>query len=274
MTDKPRPRLLRFSLRTLFIIVTLLCCWLGWEISVVRHRQAVRKDYQVRFLVTFTTAADYASRFPLGTPTPKLATVSFLRRLLGDQPIQEITIAHFQSPDDPEMKRLARVFPEAQFRQDQIPLEPCHPGCFPGGTLVETPTGPRPIETLQVGDGITTVGSDGIPLSATIQSIFVTTNRLWQIDTDAGSLITTETQPLCSPNGEAVGAGTLEPGDHVLVWQVDGPRAAKIQAVTPTNRIETVINLVVGNSEFFIAGGFLARSKPPAENDDGELADN
>ena len=272
MTDKPRPRWFRFSLRTLFIVVTLLCCWLGWEISVVRHRQAVRKDYQTRFGLSFTTAGDYASRFPPGTPVPKLAKVSYVRRLLGDQPIQEITIAHFQSPADAEMKGLASVFPEAQFRQEHIPLEPCHPGCFPRGTLVETPTGPKPIETLQPGDSLTIVGSNGERITSSIQSIFVTTNRLWLIDTEAGSLITTEKQPLCRPDVEPIAAGDLQAGDQILHWHDGELQTVSVISVTETDRQEQVFNLVVGNSEFFIAGRFLARSKPPAETPAIELA--
>jgi hypothetical protein len=39
----------------------------------------------------------------------------------------------------------------------------------------------------------------------------------------------------------------------------------KVLAVVPTERTEKVFNLVLGNSKYFIAGGFLARSKPPAE---------
>lgn len=272
MTDKPPRRWFHFSLRTMFILMTLLCCWLGWELSIVRHRQATLRELQTKHALSITTANEYAARYPPGAPIPTLARISFVRRCLGDQAIQEIWHPPHQSVDDPDLKRLAEVYPEAELFTAHF--EPCHPGCFPRGTLVETPKGPRPIETLQVGDALTIATPNGDSLGGTIQSIFVTTNRLWQIDTSAGSLITTETQPLCSPDGEAVSAGTLEPGDRVLIWQAGQPHAAEVQAVTQTDRTEQVFNLVVGNSEFFIAGGFLARSKPPAENEAGDLAEN
>jgi hypothetical protein len=38
-------------------------------------------------------------------------------------------------------------------------------------------------------------------------------------------------------------------------------------SVAPTERIDQVFNLVLGNSEIFVAGGYLARSKPPADPD-------
>jgi hypothetical protein len=41
--DTPRPRhRFRFGLRTLFIAVTILCCWLGWKVNAARkQREAV-----------------------------------------------------------------------------------------------------------------------------------------------------------------------------------------------------------------------------------------
>src|SRR6185295_19980991 len=37
----PRRRWFRFSLRTLLVVVTLLCVWLGWQIHAVRQRSAI-----------------------------------------------------------------------------------------------------------------------------------------------------------------------------------------------------------------------------------------
>ena len=42
MPDKPRRRWHAFSLRTLFIVMTLACVWLGWEYNVSRERHRVR----------------------------------------------------------------------------------------------------------------------------------------------------------------------------------------------------------------------------------------
>jgi hypothetical protein len=64
------------------------------------------------------------------------------------------------------------------------------------GTLVHTPTGPRPIETIQPGDYVTALAAGGTPGAIQVQSVFVTANRLWQVDTEDGALLTTQNQPL------------------------------------------------------------------------------
>lgn len=145
------------------------------------------------------------------------------------------------------------------------PPEPCHPGCFPAGTLVATPDGPRPIESLQGGDTVTLVGPDGAPTGGTVRSTFQTCNRLVEVRTESGSLRTTETQPLCLESGDYRRAGELAEGDQIWRWEGGERRAAKVLAVVPTGREAEVFNLVVGGSAVFVAGGFLARGKPPLD---------
>jgi hypothetical protein len=41
MTPATKRRWFRFSLRTLFVVVTLLCCWLGYQLNWIRQRHAV-----------------------------------------------------------------------------------------------------------------------------------------------------------------------------------------------------------------------------------------
>jgi hypothetical protein len=143
-------------------------------------------------------------------------------------------------------------------------ISPCHPGCFPAGTLVQTPTGTRTIDSLRAGDAVTIVRLDGAGIPGRVQSVFITENRLLKVETEDGHLLTTETQPLCLVDGTTQGAGELKAGDRILRWK-DGKRhVVKVRAVTPTGRLEKVFNLILGDAEVFIAGGFLARSKPPA----------
>src|SRR5205085_3035320 len=122
-------RWFRFGLRTLFIVVTLLCCYLAWESSVVRKRRAALNELQARGGFTVTTASAWNQ--PLGSAPQRKAQVSPVRRLLGDEAVQEISYFHHINPPREELARLARIFPEAAFRQEETPLEPCHPGCFP-----------------------------------------------------------------------------------------------------------------------------------------------
>lgn len=256
----------RFSLRTLLVVVTAVCCWLAWESSVVRGRQAALKAAASNPAFQITTAEQWAERQPpgyTGGPTPR---VSLIRRWLGDKAVHDIVYySEIGSYSEAERGRLARIFPEAQWEEREKLYEPCHPGCFPRGTLVLTTEGPRRIEKMQVGDFVTALGPSGEIYTAQVQSIFVTDNRLWSVRTEAGELLTTETQPLCLAADEFKPAGELLAGDKILRF-VDGElRPANVLEVSRTGRIEQVINLVLGDRESFVAGGYLARSKPPAE---------
>lgn len=266
MPEQPQNRLFRFSLRTLFVIVTVLCCWLAWESSVVRQRKALLKKLDASIAFQITTASEWQRRYTNGLPPGQsAATVPLVRRWLGDVAIQEIGYyEHLQPVSGLELGQLNWVFPEAKLREMEPLQIPCHPGCFPRGTLVETPQGQSLIETIQPGDLLTAILPGGQAVPVGVQSVFVTHNRLWQIDTSAGSLVTTQIQPICVATDRSVRAGDLQPGQSILHYQEGELHAAEVTAVSPTSRTEQVFNLVLGNSEIFVAGGFLARSKPPA----------
>jgi hypothetical protein len=152
---------------------------------------------------------------------------------------------------------------KVQPTRPESPPPPCHPGCFPAGTVVATPDGPRPIEALGRGDLVTLVSPDGTLTSGTVDSTFQTCNRLVEVRTESGSLLTTQTQPLCLQGGGSRPAGELAEDDLIWRWEGGGRRPARILAVVPTGREAAVFNLVVGESAVFIADGFLARGKPP-----------
>lgn len=265
MTINSRRRWFRFSLRTLLVVMTALCSWLGWESSVVRGRKALLAEIKDKPGFIITTAADYTGRYPPGKAIPDLATIPIVRRWLGDQAIQEIwSIRHYQGFSEEQLGRLTKAFPEAEFRESYP--EPCHPGCFPRGTLVETPRARRAIETIEAGDELLAFLPNGERVIGRVQSVFVTDNRLWEVITSEGKLLTTETQPLCLADYRTRPAGELEPGDTILRWQDGCLRSDAVVSVLSTGRVEKVFNLVLGDSKLFVAGGFLARSKPPVES--------
>lgn len=268
MNAKSPRRWLSFSLRTMFIVVTAICCWLGWESSVVRGRQALLKELRSKPSVEVTSASQWSASHPPGAvpPPDRRESVSFLRRWLGDEAIVEIGYSqHYQSLSAEELQRVAKVLPEARLYELHIPLEPCHPGCFPRGTLVDTPSGLRLIESLQPGDQVTAIGRGREALTATVRSVFITDNVLWKVRTQTGELLTTKIQPLCLADGSIAAAGDLQLEDQILQRQEDVIRPVKVLEVSSTQRIERVFNVVLGNSEIFVAGGYLARSKPPLE---------
>lgn len=140
---------------------------------------------------------------------------------------------------------------------------PCHPGCFPAGTLVRVPDGATPIQRIRKGDAVTVVDAAGKTSSAKVADVFVTRNRVLEVRTDDGNLVTTETQPVAIEAGGFKPAGELKVGDRVWRW-IDGQRrAAKVLGISPADRETEVFNLVLGEPTGFIAGDFLVRSKPP-----------
>ena len=266
MVEKPRRSWFSFSLRTMFVVMTVLCCWLAWESNVVRQRKIVLKDLSTKPGIEVTTAAAWKERIGRSlSPLEPPAQISLVRRSLGDEAIQEIGyIADFDEPSPAELGRLARIFPEAKLRRNHRPLEPCHPGCFPRGTLVDTPCGPQPIDSIQPGDLITTVLSTGEIATVKAQFVFVTENHIWKVYTSLGTLYTTQTQPLCPAADKTCQVGKMKPGDHIL-RRLDGElQSAEVLEISRTDRTEKVFNLILGDSEVFVANGFLARSKPPA----------
>jgi WD40 repeat protein len=148
---------------------------------------------------------------------------------------------------------------------DLPPRPGCHPGCFPAGTAVCVPGGTRPIEKIREGEIISTIGPDGNIARATVAKVFVTRNHLVEVRTDDGVLVTTETQPLYVAAGRFQLPRDLKAGDGVWRWENGLLREVTVRTVTRTGREESVFNLVIGDSAIFISGGFLVRSKPPAE---------
>jgi hypothetical protein len=143
-------------------------------------------------------------------------------------------------------------------------LEPCHPGCFPAGTPVQTPAGALPIERVKVGQMVTTVGPDGQAARGVVKEIFTTKNRLVEVRTDHGAAVTTDAQPFCLVDGGFQRAGELKPGNRIWQWRDGRRQEAVVREVVATGRTEPVFNLILGDSAVFVAGGFLVRGKPPA----------
>lgn len=148
----------------------------------------------------------------------------------------------------------------------ESPPPPCHPGCFPAGTLVSTPDGPRAIDTIRAGDRVTRITPEGTALAEAVHSTFCTTNVLVELRTDAGTLNTTPTQPLCLATGGFRRAGELKPGDRIWTW-TGSRKEVEVKEVIETGREVPVFNLVVGDSAVFVANGFLAKGKPPLDTE-------
>jgi hypothetical protein len=143
--------------------------------------------------------------------------------------------------------------------------EPCHPGCFPAGTAIRIPGGTTTIERVKEGDIVITVGPEGQAAAAKVEAVFVTRNQLMEVRTEGRTLLTTKTQPLALEGGQYRPVSDLKPGDRVWRWSEGKRLAVPVLEVRDTAREAQVFNLVLGAPTTFIAGEFLARSKPPAD---------
>lgn len=139
----------------------------------------------------------------------------------------------------------------------------CHPGCFPARTIVNTPSGPREVQTIRAGDTVTLIEADGRATSGPVVAVFDTCNELVEVRTDGGTLTTTAKQPLCLGSGGCKPAGELASGDVIWRWVNDERKAVTVNEVVATGRHVAVYNLVVGEGKVFVANGFLAKGKPP-----------
>ena len=99
---KLKRRWFRFSLQTLFALVTLLAIWLGWQLSIVQERKAA----MTRIIESGGIAADVDNEF-MAQLTYDFSPV---RRLFGDRSLNIVIL-----PSSFESKQAVyqRIFPEA-----------------------------------------------------------------------------------------------------------------------------------------------------------------
>jgi hypothetical protein len=101
-------RPLAFSLRTLLVLVTVLCAWLARERSVaVPRRDAIEGRLGKGIAYQF--------------PEPNVAdppTVSWLRRCFGDYAISTVSVSTENEQD--VFERVGRLFPEAKVQWAMI----------------------------------------------------------------------------------------------------------------------------------------------------------
>ena len=114
MSESPpsRRRWYQFRLGTLFLLVTVLAVWLGWQVRIVRERQAMRVFIKEHRSIV-TTLKDWQP--PLGATPPKIS-VPFWRKWMGDEPIVQVTLSH--KLDHAEMEQVRSLFPEGRYGDD------------------------------------------------------------------------------------------------------------------------------------------------------------
>jgi hypothetical protein len=107
----PNRRWFRFSLRTLFLLMTVFGIWLGWQVRVVHARKALLQE--ARAYEGKWSASSYYREW-CGTCAKfqeQRRSISWLRTLLGDVKIGHVQVAQ----DTPQqlVDRLYESFPGA-----------------------------------------------------------------------------------------------------------------------------------------------------------------
>jgi hypothetical protein len=117
MTDvKPKRRWFRFSLRTLFVLVTVLCLWLAYQMSFVHQRKRLLSRLDSVVPGRYPT---YETAIRNGEPcvlvgevvTPSECQLSWIRKAFGDKLVPVIFLPKSISAD--EVKEFRTAFPES-----------------------------------------------------------------------------------------------------------------------------------------------------------------
>jgi hypothetical protein len=142
---------------------------------------------------------------------------------------------------------------EARAGEEGIPRSterPCN--CFPAGTTVDTPDGPKRIEDVKVGDKVITHDlTTGQDQTRTVTALFhKQADDLLAITTDNQQFQVTPQHGFWIPDRGWTLAGTLHPGDHLL--RRDGTTST-ITTITHTHQPTTVYNLTITGDHNYYA---------------------
>src|SRR5258708_25825084 len=82
---KSRRRWFAFRLRTMFVVVTLFAAWLGWNVSIVNARRALRQS-------ALKDASFIRPIRSLQVAPAKTPELSIWRKWLGDEPTEVLRL--------------------------------------------------------------------------------------------------------------------------------------------------------------------------------------
>jgi hypothetical protein len=121
----PRRRWFRFSLRTLFVLVTLFAVWLAWQLNLIHQRNAMHrwieahggsaatgslgKSFRDEIIQAVGPDPDFIRQF---APETRTGTIPWFKTILGDHAVAYIVIPRVFDPGH-VYKRAQVLFPEA-----------------------------------------------------------------------------------------------------------------------------------------------------------------
>ena len=134
-------------------------------------------------------------------------------------------------------------------------------GCFPAGTLIRTPQGQIPIETLAPGNPLLAMDPERRIVKTQVEELLLTRSRVMRIETDRGVLRTTTEHPLRRLEGHFAAAGELKTGDRILAWTSGTLMPAMVLSAPFEEQEQQVYNLRTTWPHTFLAGDFVAHNK-------------
>jgi predicted lipid-binding transport protein (Tim44 family) len=175
---------------------------------------------------------------------------------LVEQPIQHLETIHERTP----VYNLQTDLPNTFFAS-RLAVHNKGGGCFPAGTLIRTPQGQAPIETLVIGEAVLAMDPENRIVKAKADELLVTRSRILRIETDHGVLRTTIEHPVRRLQGEFARAGELKAGDRVLAWAHGALIPATVLSTTFEKQEQQVYNLRTTWPHTFLASDFVAHNK-------------
>ena len=104
MSTAPKRRWFRFSLRTVFVAVTIFCVWLGFQFRIIHQRQSMLRWIRDHRGSTYEMSSGSHWRAEL---------VPSWRQWFGDRPIKFIIFNEEDLPDAGQLERIEQLFPES-----------------------------------------------------------------------------------------------------------------------------------------------------------------
>ena len=135
-------------------------------------------------------------------------------------------------------------------------------GCFPAGTLILTPNGKSPIESLSTGDVVLSPKLNGtLEPRRILKRLVHRSQKTWTISLANGKLIQTTSIHSFLRNGKWIQAKYLKPGEKITM--VDGQGGLKEQEIAcafKDNISVPVYNLIIASNFTYIASESVVHS--------------
>ena len=134
-------------------------------------------------------------------------------------------------------------------------------GCLAEGTVIDTPTGPRAIETLHPGDAVWSPTPTGLQRSIVASCYRVEPDEMVRLELPDRVLLATPEHPVEISAGVFRCAGDLQAGDHVWGWQSGRLQFVPVVSVTRGRTTLAAYNLLVSPAGTFLADGVAVHNK-------------